>query len=211
MLTKKQEAPGLQPGGPQGPRTQPEATATEAIGFAHSDANSVESHAFGRVVASPHGEIPLTRGFVAVVDADDFEWLSRFHWHVDTSNRRTFYARARINGETVAMHRLIMGLPTRGRSPQVDHINSDGLDNRRSNLRVCDPSENTAHSRLGAPESGYRGVCAYPGGWKAFVTFRGVNYDLGVFDDPLTAARARDAKALELHGEFAVLTVAVAS
>ena len=71
-------------------------------------------------------EIPLTKGRVALVDVDDFEWLSRFRWVVNPQG----YAITKT-APYLRMHRLIMGLP-RG---EVDHKNRDRLDNRKENLR----------------------------------------------------------------------------
>jgi hypothetical protein len=81
-------------------------------------------------------EIPLTDGKFAIVDDKDFEWLSRWDWFVKKDSR-TYYARrqsSRTLGKplTISMHALILGkIP----GYQIDHINGDGLDNRRCNLR----------------------------------------------------------------------------
>lgn len=75
-------------------------------------------------------EIPISKGKYAIVDDTDFEWLSRFKWHVDSDGS------ARKNGkpgEPRLMHRLITDAPA---GKEVEHINRNRLDNRRSNLRI---------------------------------------------------------------------------
>lgn len=111
------------------------------------------------------------------------------------------------------MHRFLFGLqsfePTvkPGRWPLVDHRNGNGLDNRRSNLRLATQAQNM--SNRGRPTnntSGYKGVSAGRlGGWRAYITSRGKRLDIGTFASKEEAAEAYNAKALELHGEFARL------
>jgi hypothetical protein len=79
------------------------------------------------------------------------------------------------------------------------------LNNRRCNLRVCTAAQNRANSRPCGGASGFVGV--YPKGnkWRASITCRGEFYYLGLFDDPVAAAKARDRKAYELNGPYAYL------
>ncbi len=98
-------------------------------------------------------EIPLTQGKVALVDAEDYEELSRFKWHAQR-NKSTYYAvrnGRRLDGKrcAVLMHRVIIDPPA---GMLVDHISRDGIDNRRSNLRVCSIAENNRNraSKRGA-------------------------------------------------------------
>jgi dTMP kinase len=80
-------------------------------------------------------EIELTQGKVALVDDDDFEELNQFKWHVKKDHNRAFYA-ARVtprpNRRLIFMHRQILKDIPEGM--EVDHVNGNGLDNRRSNL-----------------------------------------------------------------------------
>jgi hypothetical protein len=82
--------------------------------------------------------IPLTQGKFAIVDAADYEWLSQYKWFVK-KRKNTSYAESKKKGKTVKMHRLITGAP-----PHlfVDHIDHNGLNNRRSNLRLCTQQQN---------------------------------------------------------------------
>ena len=92
-------------------------------------------------------EIPLTRGFVAVVDDEDYEKLQQLSWYADTGASGLVYAARGLprNGsrrrDKIRMHRQILSL-ARGDSAHVDHKDGDGLNNRRSNLRKCTPSQN---------------------------------------------------------------------
>jgi hypothetical protein len=78
----------------------------------------------------PNGKvayIPLTRNLQAIVDAQDYEWLSRYKWHASVSGDGAVYAKRQVRGHDVFMHRLIMQPP---KGMVVDHINGNGLDNR---------------------------------------------------------------------------------
>src|SRR5882762_1985840 len=84
--------------------------------------------------------IPLTQGQNAIVDAADFEWLSKWNWQAQwDEHTKGFYARrALYGGGAVIMHRLIYKSPCK----QVDHKNHNTLDNRKLNLRGCNQQEN---------------------------------------------------------------------
>jgi hypothetical protein len=112
------------------------------------------------------------------------------------------------NGRYVAyLHRFILGLG-KGRKPEVDHKNHNGLDCRRSNMRVCTSGQNKQNSRYrGKSKSGYRGVFSSGKRWYASIQIDGKRYDSERFDDVLDAARAYDRMALEHHGEYAVLNL----
>jgi hypothetical protein len=158
-------------------------------------------------------EIPLGRGYTAVVDDEDYEQLSRHKWYVyDHRENRSIYARRVSLGKMadkkhVSMHREIMGFPD---SP-VDHINGNGLDNRRCNLRLCSHSGNSQNRRPNQKPtaSGYKGVWWRKKGvqWEARIRADGKEYRLGYFKDSVAAARAYNDAAVRLHGEFAQLNV----
>lgn len=147
--------------------------------------------------------IPLSRGQTAIVDADDAAVLAH-SWHAHPIQRATggFYASARINGRTVYLHRLLTNAP---KGMLVDHINGDGLDNRRANLRLCTTRENAINRDYPRRTSGYRGVESSGLRWRVLFENEGKRYRVGLFDDAATAARAYDALAREFHGEFAIL------
>jgi len=156
-------------------------------------------------------EIPLNHGLVALVDDADFEWLSRWRWSINRGAgvRATRYA---VRGERrgghrllITMHRVIMGAEE---GQLVDHVNGDGLDNRRSNLRFCDHAQNMRNRRISRHnKAGYKGVHIAPDErrWRAVIQVDGRQKSLGGFSTAFEAARAYDVAALRHHGPFARL------
>lgn len=155
-------------------------------------------------------EIQLTRGMVAIIDAADLEVVSGYKWYSHWS-RRKFYAAtdarfgARKCGRRIIyMHRLIMGLPDS--RVHTDHIDGDGLNNRRSNLRLCTIGENNQNQGILARNtSGYKGVSwnTSTKKWLAQISCDGKNRYIGVFSSKEEAHAAYCGAASKLHGEFA--------
>lgn len=153
--------------------------------------------------------IPLTRGKTATADLLDLQLVEARTWHAQLrSDGKGWYA-ADAHGEP--MHRVIMGLG-KDDPQKVDHIDGDGLNNRRANLRTATHAQNMANrtSRFGS--SRYKGVSWNKKAerWSAVLRFQDRSYYLGCFDDEEDAARAYDAKAVELHGEYALLNLPMA-
>jgi hypothetical protein len=152
--------------------------------------------------------IPLTQGQVAVIDAADLSIIASHKWYALLFQSGKWYAYTksiRPDGRrwSLAMHRLIVDAPD---SAQVDHVDLDTLNNRRSNLRIATRSQNGANrSALANNQSGYKGV--YRRGkylrWSASIRQDGRLLHIGRYASPEDAARAYDAKARELFGEFA--------
>jgi len=148
--------------------------------------------------------IPLTQGKFAIVDAEDYDWLSQYKWCA-AKDRKTYYAQRCKNGKIVRMHREIMRAP---KGEICDHRNHNGLNNRKSNLRLCTNAQNQYNKR---PKNGcssrYKGVVLRKDckRWRAKIGFEGKRIHLGYFDDEMAAAMAYDDKAIELFGEFAWL------
>ena len=89
-----------------------------------------------------------------IIDTSDVDLVKQYKWHIENSRKGLQYAQASYNGGTIRLHRLL--LPA---SDQVDHINHNGLDNRRENLRACNNSENNRNKDFQrSPESGHTGV-----------------------------------------------------
>lgn len=152
-------------------------------------------------------QIPLNQNKVALVDDEDYERISKYNWHA-FSNKYTFYVSRHtwIGGKrtTVKLHREVLRLSDK--SVQVDHINRDGLDNRKENLRICTTGQNRANSRMQKNnKSGYRGVYKKGNRWAAYVSNKPKRYHVGTFGTPEQAARAYDKVAKKHYGEFAQL------
>lgn len=151
-------------------------------------------------------EIVLSQGKVAIVDDADYEWLSRWKWCASRVPHTCYAIRSVGRGKTqkrTYMHRAILDAP-----PElwVDHINADGLDNRRANLRLCTRAENNRNRRKHRDTaSRFKGIVPSYGKWIAQIKVNGKRFQLGRFVDEKSAARAYNEAAIRLHGEFAIL------
>jgi len=159
-------------------------------------------------------EIKLTQGFATLVDDEDFEYLNQWKWHV-RRNKNVFYAardtiRDKLgNHPKIHMHRLIMNTPD---GMMVDHIDHNGLNNQKSNLRICTHGQNMCNTSSRG-RSKYLGVSylilnrgnnSYEY-IRASIQLNGELFHLGLFTTEEDAAMAYDKKAKELFGEFANL------
>lgn len=152
-------------------------------------------------------QIPLTQGKVTIIDDEDYELASLHKWYAH-KGCNTFYARTNVYKEgkrtITSLHQLIMGtFPGKN----VDHINGDGLDNRKENLRVCTTQENSRNSHYVKGSSVYKGISFNKKRqkWQASIKFNGTNKFLGYFAEEIMAAQAYDRAASEYFGEFAKL------
>ena len=152
-------------------------------------------------------EIPLTQGKVALIDEEDFDLVTGYRWHTRKHGGK-YYAQATVrldNGmqTTIKMHRLIFGLSDP--KTHTDHINGDGLDNRRENLRAASCAQNQYNRGAQVNnKSGYKGVYwdRRRGKWVATIKVnRKTNY-LGCHATPKAAHMAYCKAAIEMHGEF---------
>lgn len=150
--------------------------------------------------------IPLTRGHVAIVDESDYaRVMAAGPWHAVVSNRtvyarRHLYGRERVDRTMEKLHTFLTGWPL------VDHINGDGLDNRRSNLRQATSAQNAANARMHRDNrSGFKGVSwsTAQGSWRFDIMVKGQRSYRGGFKTPEEAALAYDAAALAAWGPYA--------
>lgn len=147
-------------------------------------------------------EIELNNGLKCLVDDDDFGYLNRFNWTA-VKHRQTFYA---IRNEYGAkdqkghrIHRVIMGITNS--KILIDHIDGNGLNNQKSNIRICTPPQNR-HNSVGWGLSKYPGVTKRGNRWIARIRPTGNHFHLGSFATEQEAAEAYQKKAKELYGEF---------
>ena len=134
-------------------------------------------------------KIKLTQGKYAIVDDDDYNLISMFKWCA-AKNRHTFYAQRGgiIDGKrkTIKMHRLILSAKS---SEIVDHINHNGLDNRRENIRIVTHSENQWNRRKKKNKKSSKYIGVYKSGdkYKVFFAYKNNKFYLGIFDDEYLA------------------------
>lgn len=162
---------------------------------------SKESFVIKPEMAGQTRQIVLTGGKTTTVDAEDYEWLNQWKWHCSAHG----YATRSGEGNTVQMSRFILSPDS---DLEVDHIDRNRLNNTRANLRIATNSQNAINI---APTyrntSGFKGVSLdkKTGQWRSMIRIKGEHAWLGRHDTAEDAARAYDAKARELFGEFAYL------
>ncbi len=179
-------------------------------------------------------KLTLSRGKYALVDDEDYKYLNQWKWSILKAHNNNHYAFRRIyfqKGEkgyrmgkvrkSIYLHRFIMNA---SKSKQVDHVNGDGLDCRKKNLRTVTNIQNSYNQSVRKDNrSGYKGVKmtiaishARPNStinkkikkpilWRAQITAKKVRYYLGAFSSGQEAAKAYDEAAKRLHGRFARL------
>jgi hypothetical protein len=147
--------------------------------------------------------IPLTRGYSAMVDDADYVTLNQHLWYADVRPNGSVYAVRSVGQSIERMHRVVIGAsPDR----DVDHIDHNGLNNQRSNLRECTMSQNLHNRQRFENNSGYVGVYMNSyGRWRGVVCQNRKRHYAGTFDTPEEAARARDKLAVALFGDYATL------
>lgn len=147
--------------------------------------------------------VQLLSGDIATVDDADLEAVARFTWY---KNGKYAIANVRVckgMWKQVSMHRMITGCEP---GLQVDHIDGNGLNNSRSNLRFCTNKENGRNRLISkANKSGFKGVSLHKASnkWMASIKHEGKSRNLGYFPTPEQAHEAYKQAAIRLHGEFA--------
>ena len=155
-------------------------------------------------------EILLSQGLCAIVDDDEYEKLMGYYKWYACKNRHLVYAKCNTsstagNRTTLKMHRIIMNAMP---GQVVDHINGNGLDNRKCNLRIVDDQKNAANRRCHAGSSSkYKGVAWHiiRRKWQVNICVNGKNIYLGLHENEVDAALTYDMAAMKYFGEFARL------
>jgi hypothetical protein len=154
--------------------------------------------------------VPLTQGYEAVIDADDVHLVSGWNWSARVNRnrgrvRQVYAIRAEYEAgkqSIVRMHRVV-AKTSEGKF--ADHIDGDGLNNRKANLRDATPSENAFNKKKSSGNaSGFKGVHWHKksGKWQAQI---GINYarvSLGLFETAEAAAAAYASASAQIHGRF---------
>lgn len=143
---------------------------------------------------------------VAIIDKENVDRCKKHRWYFHSSG----YVTTKNCGKDLFLHNFILGRET---SLEIlcDHKNRNRSDCRISNLRECDRNQNVYNAKMRHNnKSGFIGVHFHKQAkkWVAAIRFNNKPHHIGCFDNPIDAARARDERAVEIHGDFAVLNFA---
>lgn len=155
-----------------------------------------------KLITDGYVSIPMGKAGDLLIDVADLQILVWGNW-APYKSTKTYYVASRTPKRYLSLHRSIMGAKW---GQHVDHINGNGMDNRRSNLRLCTKLQNNWNIRRAKGVTKYTGVrMSAVGNYVAQIKHMNKRYHLGTFKSAAEAARVYDKRCLELRGEFAVL------
>ena len=158
-------------------------------------------------------EIFLTQNQIALIDDDDYEMVSLFKWNAKRGSK-TYYASTTVcfcgYNIMLRMHRLLLNAEE---NQLIDHINGNGLDNRKANLRFCTPSQNSMNRKPLTIKNRKPCYSLFKGVswrkdvnlWVAYIRANNIKKHIGYFSNEKDAAQAYNVAAKGIHGEFAFL------
>ena len=158
-------------------------------------------------------KIPLTQEKFALIDDEDFDLISQYKWCA-VKNKNIYYTMRGYwdkqikKRKQIKMHRLIMGVTDP--KIQIDHINGDGLDNRKVNLRICTNQQNHMNRKSNKNcSSKFKGVSWFKRDkkWRSQITVHQKKIYLGDFNNETQAAIAYNTAAIKHFGQYAYLNI----
>lgn len=150
-------------------------------------------------------KIKITKNKEVLVDDEDFDKVNQHKWYAHEAPS-TCYARHDFSRKNkVYMHRFILGLDKNDKY-DVDHIDGDGLNNQKNNLRKSLHYQNCCNQKLNIRNTtGYKGVCYFDKKYIAYIQVNKKRKTLGYYDSLEEAAKVYDEAAKKYHKEFARL------
>lgn len=157
------------------------------------------------IIKNTFALVPLTRNYYSKIDLDDVDRVSKYKWCIIGRKNKYYAQKTDKNRQKITLHRYIMNI----NNPKIfiDHKNHDTLDNRKSNLRICNNAENLRNSYSYIGTSKYKGVCydKSRNKWVSNIMFNRKGIYLGHYANEIKAAKAYNQAALKYFGEFALL------
>jgi hypothetical protein len=138
---------------------------------------------------------------VTLIDEEDAHLMTKYGWYLARPRGKTCYVQAAHAGTVILLHRVILNAPS---GFMVDHVDRDGLNNQKSNLRLATNAQNQYNTLKARGTSKYKGVSWHlvTGKWRATIRANGLRKQLGVFEDEEMAHEAYKKASMEMHGEF---------